>query len=196
MDRVFDFNAASDGSTDIKNQEASRITYTTFISEQETADAAHPFLVLKDQGKHFPHHLYGSFKNPLRGTQFTIATPAIAAGSISGISPETASNGSVASGETIPVEAAAFAEKETDLLLVDQRFEDLVRWLGENQVFVRLTGAAAPDGSGYGVYKIHAVDSMDYAVNPSRDSFLQLVIRRLLQSRAEEMGEEIGRAHV
>jgi ATP-dependent Lon protease len=190
MDRVFDFNAASDGSTDIKNQEASRITYTTFISEQETADAAHPFLVLKDQGKHFPHHLYGSFKNPLRGTQFTIATPAIAAGSISGTSPETASSGSVASGETIPVEAAAFAEKEADLLLVDQRFEDLVRWLGENQVFVRLTGAAAPDGSGYGVYKIRVVDSMDFAVNPTRDSFLQLVIRRLLQSRAEEMGEE------
>lgn len=172
MDRVFDFNAAPDGSTDIENQEISRITYTAFSSDQETADDTHPFLVLKDPERHFPHHLYGSFKNPLRGTQFNIAIPAIA------------------SGKTISSEAAAFTEKETDLLLIDQRFEDLVKWLGENQIFVRLTGTVTPDGSGYGVYKIRAVDSMDLAVNPSRDSFLQLVIRRLLQSRAEEMGED------
>ncbi len=76
----------------------------------------------------------------------------------------------------------------TDVSMLDKRFEKLLKWLGENQVNVRLSGADTPDG--YAVYKIHAVNYIGN-IQSSTDGFLQLVINRILSGQyAEELSEE------
>lgn len=82
-----------------------------------------------------------------------------------------------------------------DILRLDSRFEDLIRWLGENKSQVRLSGVQT--GEGYAVYRIHAVDTTGRHRLSSEDSFLQLVIERLLASdpphKAEvDMDEEVS----
>ena len=69
-----------------------------------------------------------------------------------------------------------------DILLLDKRFEKLYQWLAGNQVHLRFSGAQTPEG--FAVYKIRAVN-FSGKVQSSTDSFLQLVIGRLLESHPE-----------
>ncbi len=62
---------------------------------------------------------------------------------------------------------------------LDKRFVKLLSWLGENHIYVTLSGQAC--GDGYAVYKIHAKDpNGNDTLQSANDSFLQLLIRRLL----------------
>ena len=70
-----------------------------------------------------------------------------------------------------------------NILEIDARFENLLKWLGENHIMVRLSGQATERG--YAVYKILETG---VAVRGSKlsgeNGFLQFMIDRLLQSDA------------
>ena len=83
---------------------------------------------------------------------------------------------------------------QADIRQIDERFVDLISWLGSNRINVRLSGKAI-DGE-YRVYKIREVDSGGETKLSAEDGFLQYVIGRLLNSRApgeapDEDAEEI-----
>ena len=69
------------------------------------------------------------------------------------------------------------------ILEIDARFENLVKWIGENRIMVRLSGQMTEKG--YAVYKIFETG---VAVRGSKlsgeNGFLQFMIGRLLQSDA------------
>ncbi len=69
-----------------------------------------------------------------------------------------------------------------DILRIDSRFTALLKWLGDNEINVRLSGRLGQDG--FHVYKIREVDSGGEAKLSAEDGFLQFMIRRLLSSRA------------
>ncbi len=71
---------------------------------------------------------------------------------------------------------------ETDIAQIDERFEDLIRWIGDNRINVRLSGQTT--SRGYCVYKIREVDSGGETKLSAEDGFLQYAIRRLLQTKA------------
>ncbi|MCC6095282.1 MAG: AAA family ATPase [Eubacterium sp.] len=71
----------------------------------------------------------------------------------------------------------------TDVLRIDRRFIQLLKWLGENQVPVRLSGS--PSKEGFGIYKMHAVNYSG-KISESTDAFLQLTISRILNGRLQE----------
>ena len=71
---------------------------------------------------------------------------------------------------------------QADILEIDERFVDLITWLGNNRVGVRLSGAATERG--YCVYKIREVDSGGVTPLSAEDGFLQYVLKRLLASKA------------
>ena len=68
-----------------------------------------------------------------------------------------------------------------DILRIDSRFVNLVKWLGENHIMVRLSGANTEEG--YGIYKIQ---EMGVAVRGSKlageNGFLQFMMQRLFLS--------------
>lgn len=70
-----------------------------------------------------------------------------------------------------------------DILLIDARFENLVKWLGENHIMIRLSGQQTEKG--YAVYKLLEIG---VAVRGSKlsgeNGFLQFMIQRLFQSDA------------
>jgi len=70
-----------------------------------------------------------------------------------------------------------------DILKLNARFENLVKWLGDNRIMVRLSGKSTEDG--YAVYKILETG---VAVRGSKlsgeNGFLQFMINRLLQCDA------------
>lgn len=85
-----------------------------------------------------------------------------------------------------PVKGSAFViegddEITEDILKIDSRFVSLVRWLGENHIMVRLSGANTSEG--YCVYKIQ---EMGVAVRGAKlagqNGFLQFMMQRLFQS--------------
>lgn len=88
---------------------------------------------------------------------------------------------------TSPVKGSAFTvdskdrDISEDIIKVDSRFVNLVKWLGENHIMVRLSGANTPDG--YNVYKIM---EMGIAVRGAKlsgeNGFLQFMMERLFQS--------------
>lgn len=88
-----------------------------------------------------------------------------------------------------PTKGTAFIyEKDEEksshnIVLVDARFENLLRWLGDNHIMVRLSGKQT-DG-GYAVYKIF---ELGIAVRGSKlageNGFLQFMMDRLFQSEA------------
>ncbi len=90
---------------------------------------------------------------------------------------------------TAPTMGTAFTcEQETektlhDILKLDARFENLIKWLGENHIVVRLSGEHTEEG--YAIYKIQEVG---VAVRGSKlsgeNGFLQFMIERLIQSEA------------
>ncbi len=85
---------------------------------------------------------------------------------------------------TNPERQTAFECRSDTLHIVpiqklDKRFVKLLSWLGENHIYVTLSGQ--PCGDGYAVYKIHAKDpNGNDTLQSANDSFLQLLIRRLL----------------
>ncbi len=77
-----------------------------------------------------------------------------------------------------------------DILQIDARFVSLLKWLGENHINVRLSGAAREDG--YAVYKIREIAFGGGVKLSAEDGFLQFMIERLLASDApsEELPDE------
>ena len=77
-----------------------------------------------------------------------------------------------------------------DILQLDARFVSLLKWLGENRINVRLSGADREDG--YAVYKIREIAFGGGSKLSAEDGFLQFMIERLLSSNApsEEMENE------
>jgi len=67
-----------------------------------------------------------------------------------------------------------------DILTIDSRFTSLLKWLGENHIKVRLSGADTPEG--YAVYKIREQAFGDSTKLSSENGFLQYMIQRLLAS--------------
>ena len=77
----------------------------------------------------------------------------------------------------------------TDILRVDARFVNLIKWLGENHISVLLSGENTTEG--YAVYKIRETTANGDTKLSASDGFLQFVIERLLSSNAPEtQGEE------
>lgn len=88
-----------------------------------------------------------------------------------------------------PVKGTAFLyEKESektkhDIILIDARFENLLKWLGENHIMVQLSGKKTEKG--YAVYKIHETGvAMRGTKLSGENGFLQFMIERLFQSEA------------
>lgn len=84
---------------------------------------------------------------------------------------------------------------EADILKIDSRFVNLLRWLGENHINVRLSGKNTEEG--YAVYKIKEQAFGGGTKLSAEDGFLQFMIERLLASNApveekEEDFEESG----
>lgn len=78
-----------------------------------------------------------------------------------------------------------------DILQIDARFVSLLRWLGENHIQVRLSGANSE--SGYAVYRIREIAFGGGSKLSAEDGFLQFMIERLLSSPApkeETVNEE------
>ncbi|MCR5214730.1 MAG: AAA family ATPase [Eubacterium sp.] len=89
---------------------------------------------------------------------------------------------------TAPTKGTAFIyegeeQSSHDIIQIDARFENLVKWLGESHIMVRLSGKSMDKG--YAVYKILETG---VAVRGSKlsgeNGFLQFMIGRLLQSDA------------
>ncbi len=74
-----------------------------------------------------------------------------------------------------------------DILNVDARFVSLLKWFGENQINVRLSGANNQKATA--VYKIREIAFSGGTKLSAEDGFLQFMIERLLASDAPE--EEI-----
>ena len=103
---------------------------------------------------------------------------------------------------TNPIRRTAFefkGEKDTvsaDILRIDARFISLLKWLGENHINVRLSGAVREEG--YAVYKIREIAFGGGSKLSAEDGFLQFMIERLLSSDApseeepDEDEEETG----
>lgn len=90
---------------------------------------------------------------------------------------------------TNPVKRTTFEFEEdevicADILQIDARFVSLLRWLGENHIKVRLSGANRPDG--YAVYKIREMGMGGGSKLSAEDGFLQFMMERLLASSAPE----------
>ena len=88
---------------------------------------------------------------------------------------------------TAPTKGTAFVcddEKTShDILQIDARFEKLVKWLGENHIMVKLSGAGTDKG--YAVYKIYETGvAMRGTKLSGENGFLQFMIEPLLQSDA------------
>ncbi len=103
---------------------------------------------------------------------------------------------------TNPAKQTAFEFKEADgrfcadILLIDARFVSLIKWLGEHQIHVRLSGANREDG--YAVYKIRETAFGGGTKLSAEDGFLQFMIDRLFASNApseeetDEDQDEVG----
>lgn len=95
---------------------------------------------------------------------------------------------------TNPNKVTAFEFKEedgavtADILKMDARFVSLIRWLGENHINVRLSGANTEEG--YAVYKIREMAFGGGTKLSAEDGFLQFMIERLFASSAPEDEED------
>ena len=95
---------------------------------------------------------------------------------------------------TNPVKRTAFefngedGTVSADILQIDARFVSLLKWLGENHINVRLSGAETEKG--YAVYKIREIAFGGGSKLSAEDGFLQFMIERLLSSNAPLEEEE------
>lgn len=86
-----------------------------------------------------------------------------------------------------PIKGTAFILDEDksshNILKIDARFENLIKWLGENHIMVRLSGKSTENG--YAVYKIMEIGiAMRGSKLSGENGFLQYMIDRLFQSDA------------
>ena len=95
---------------------------------------------------------------------------------------------------TAPTKGTAFTsdvsgtDKDYNILKLDARFENLVKWLGENHIMVVLSGAAVSEG--YAVYKIQETGiSVRGTKLSGENGFLQFMMSRLFQSEAPSADE-------
>ena len=147
---VFDFSNTTE------EKKACECTYTTFQSNENTASAKYPILVLDNTAKQWKYHSCGVFTNQTKRTAFEF----------------TQEDGTVCA----------------DILRVDARFVNLLRWLGENHINVRLSGENTPDG--YAVYKIREIAFGGGKKLSAEDGFLQFMMERLFASSAPSETEE------
>lgn len=76
-----------------------------------------------------------------------------------------------------------------DILKIDSRFLSLVKWLGDNHIMVRLSGAAK--NGEYWIYKIFETGvTVRGAKLAGENGFLQFMIGRLFQSEAPNLEEK------
>ena len=73
----------------------------------------------------------------------------------------------------------------SNILKMDARFVNLIKWLGENRINVLLSGENTADG--YAVYKIRENAFHGGTKLSAADGFLQFVMERLLSSSAPEL---------
>lgn len=149
---VFDFNAQEK----IQNQETlkAETTYSTFKSTRKDADKEHPIIILSNKSGKLSHHSYGMFSSPIAGSSFKLDSEKI----------------------------ASKEEVSEDILELDSRFLNLIKWLGENHIMVRLSGAAIGNDR-YGIYKIQETGiAVRGAKLSGENGFLQFVMGRLFQS--------------
>ncbi len=91
---------------------------------------------------------------------------------------------------TNPVKRTAFEFQEddgtqsADILQIDARFLNLLKWLGENHITVRLSGQNRADG--YAVYRIRETAFGGGSKLSAEDGFLQFMIERLLAGSAPD----------
>jgi len=78
-------------------------------------------------------------------------------------------------------------EKSIDIVLIDDRFPDLLRWLGENSIPVSLN--VSKTGKGYAVHGIRETESFSDKLSAG-DGFLQYTIGRILESHPAADEEE------
>ncbi len=87
-----------------------------------------------------------------------------------------------------PIKRTSFEFKEADgafqadILQIDARFVQLLKWLGKNHINVRLSGENREDG--YAVYKIRETAFGGGSKLSAEDGFLQFMIERLFASDA------------
>ena len=180
---VFDFSNIPDPKGD------PQCTYTVFYSEESEPTPERPLLLLDNHARQWKHHSCGMFTNPIRRTAFEFQE-GDPAGQTDDNAPVKAS-GSASAGSS----ARALGTASADILQIDARFVSLLRWLGENHIRVRLSGANREDG--YAVYKIREMAFGGGSKLSAEDGFLQFMITRLLASSApveteEEEEEEEG----
>jgi ATP-dependent Lon protease len=70
---------------------------------------------------------------------------------------------------------------QSDIRIMDSRFTEFIRWLGEGRISVRLSGIQTDEG--FAVYRIREVESGISSKLSAQDGFLQYMIGRLLASR-------------
>ena len=99
-------------------------------------------------------------------------------------------NGQISGSFTSPLNGTAFEPDDSgikglacNILLLDARFEDMVRWMGENHILIRLNGTVTAAG-----YAVTGVEETGIAVRGARlageNGFLQFMMDRLFQCDA------------
>lgn len=91
-----------------------------------------------------------------------------------------------------PVKGSFFTVDETeyseDILRVDSRFVNLMKWLGENHIMVRLSGAVTNEG--YAIYKIMEMGVFVRGTKlAGENGFLQFMMKRLFDSEPPKESE-------
>ncbi|MBQ0042270.1 MAG: AAA family ATPase [Lachnospiraceae bacterium] len=150
---VFDFNAQK------KNDETAvvAITYETFASDKNYADADNPIIILENKAGKLVHHSCGMFNSPAKGSSFVM-------------------------GE-------GDASVSENIIKIDSRFVNLVKWLGENHIMVRLSGAVKDNQ--YNIYKIQETGvAVRGAKLAGENGFLQFMLGRLFLSEAPSEEEK------
>jgi len=165
-DRIFDFNKTEDSniSKDGSATDGALVTWQIVERDDKELSADCPIMVLSEEMEKLPKHAAGVFVNPVRGTSFAYTEGKVEA-DVSGKDKDG-------------------RDLNHHILKIDKRFIDLEKWLGENHVSVRLTGESREEG--YCVYRIRAVAPDGKNIQSDRDSFLQLIIERLKESKAPE----------
>ncbi|MCQ2540809.1 MAG: AAA family ATPase [Lachnospiraceae bacterium] len=147
---VFDFNQAK------KEEVKAEKTYDLIYTNNRTADADHPILILEDKDGILVHHSSGMFEAPTKGTSFIYERDDV--------------------------------KTNHDIKLIDARFENLIRWLGDNHIMVKLSGKSTDKG--YAVYKIYELGvSVRGSKLAGENGFLQFMMERLFQSEAPSKEE-------
>ncbi len=155
---VFDFSSAEDSGSALGD---GICTYEVLECENEVNDAQHPIMVLSDPEHLLNNHQNGDFLNPNRRTAFEFKIDENAGGTKS-------------------------LFRTVNIKTIDKRFLKLLEWLGGERRAVRLHGVHT-DEENYAVYRIRAIDPTGMTtIKTSEDSFLQLVIRRLLASKPQD----------